>query len=393
MRDDELDLESVELLPELNGHETEYEDDEEFDDGLLSSETDVELDEGRKRSRRLARRRPLPSRFPGRPRRPSPPGSLRPGFRRRMVDQDAAPCTCSKKETEYTRWVQSSLNQILGQNLLVTGIMNPATRNALRQFQQQQNLRTDGIAGPGTKQALLYALGDGIQDDVSSTVKSTDANEIDGLDLDLQEFEGTALDEEQFLGSLWPFSSTPSLVDRTAHSPKDKRKKVRNINDVHALVLHQAGFSRGNDHHKYDKVTAHFVILPNGTILHLHPLTAYLYASNGFNKFSVAVEFVGNFPSTQGKCYKPERFGCNEVTDAQIKAGRELIRYLIKTIGLTHILAHRQSSGSRGNDPGPDIWYRVGQWAVSELGLKDGGPGYKVQSGQSIPDSWRSWKT
>jgi hypothetical protein len=61
-------------------------------------------------------------------------------------------------------------------------------------------------------------------------------------------------------------------------------------------------------------------------------------------------------------------------------------------MGLTHILAHRQSSDSRTNDPGPEIWYGVGQWAVENLGLKDGGPGYKHSAGGApIPDEWRNW--
>ena len=32
------------------------------------------------------------------------------------------------------------------------------------------------------------------------------------------------LDDELFLDSLWPFASSLNIVDRTAHSPKDKRK-------------------------------------------------------------------------------------------------------------------------------------------------------------------------
>ncbi|VAW58301.1 hypothetical protein MNBD_GAMMA08-827 [hydrothermal vent metagenome] len=200
----------------------------------------------------------------------------------------------------------------------------------------------------------------------------------------------TDMEEEQFIGSIWPFFSGFNIVDRTAYSPESKRKKVRDIDDVYALVLHQTGFSRGNIIGKYNRVTAHFVILPDGRILQLHPLTAYLWASNGFNKGSVAVEFVGNFPSDRGKCYKPEKFGCHKVTDEQVQTGQKLIKYLVKKIGLTHVLAHRQSSGSRGNDPGPEIWSRVGQWGVDEHGLNDGGAGFKTKSGRAIPESWRN---
>lgn len=180
------------------------------------------------------------------------------------------------------------------------------------------------------------------------------------------------------------------IEDRTAFTPKDKRKNLKR-GKVYALVLHQMAFSRGNDTKKYDTVTAHFIITPDGKIAQLHPISAYLYASNGFNKHSVSVEFAGNFPSIRGRCWKSKKFGCHKLTSAQIEAGRYLIRYLINKIGLTHILTHRQSSGSRGNDPGPDIWYHIGQWAIENLGLRDGGAGFKIGGGLPIPDSWRTW--
>ena len=136
---------------------------------------------------------------------------------------------------------------------------------------------------------------------------------------------------------------------------------------------------------------AHFAILPDGRILQLHPVSALVWASNGFNNRSVAVEFAGNFPNTRGRWWKGETYGANRPTAEQFASGRALIRHLIRTIGLTHVVAHRQSSGTRENDPGPDIWYQVGQWAVDNLGLKDGGPGFKVGTGNPIPAEWRTW--
>lgn len=65
--------------------------------------------------------------------------------------------------------------------------------------------------------------------------------------------------------------------------------------------------------------------------------------------------------------------------------------YLVKEINLTHILAHRQSNGSRANCPGPDVWRQVGQRSIEILGLKDGGPDFSVGTGRPMPDSWRSW--
>jgi len=183
----------------------------------------------------------------------------------------------------------------------------------------------------------------------------------------------------------------PGIEDRTHLTPRKKRVKSRDPATVKALVLHQMAFSRGNDPSRYDNVTAHYAILPNGRILRLHPVSALLYASNGFNTRSVAVEFAGNFPSTRGKCWEARRFGCHTPTPEQIEAGRFLIRHLIREIGLTYVYAHRQANPNRENCPGPDIWFHVGQWAVENLGLSDGGPDYKIGNGKPIPDSWRNW--
>lgn len=212
--------------------------------------------------------------------------------------------------------------------------------------------------------------------------------------------EGSEAENEDFLGSIFPWWPWPSeeadeeeanIEDRTAFTPKDLRKGARDITKIYALVLHMMAFSRGNEAKRYDTVNSHFAITPDGKIIQLHPLEQLLWSSNGFNNRSVAVEFAGNFPNTKGKCWQPQNYGCHQVTQAQIDAGRTLVKYLIKKIGLTHVLAHRQSSGSRENDPGPDIWYGVGQWAVDNLGMKDGGPGFKIDSGNPIPDEWRNW--
>ena len=61
--------------------------------------------------------------------------------------------------SERVRWVQDCLNQALGLQLPVTGVMGPETRSAVRTFQQQQGLRASGIAGPDTEEALKGACG------------------------------------------------------------------------------------------------------------------------------------------------------------------------------------------------------------------------------------------
>jgi peptidoglycan hydrolase-like protein with peptidoglycan-binding domain len=66
-------------------------------------------------------------------------------------------CDCPAHGTEFARWLQSSLNQVLGLRLPVNGVIDAATRSALRGFQQRHGLRADGIAGPETERALITA--------------------------------------------------------------------------------------------------------------------------------------------------------------------------------------------------------------------------------------------
>ncbi len=261
--------------------------------------------------------------------------------------------------SEYVRWLQSTLNRVLGLQLVVDGIMHPSIRAATRDFQQRQGLPVSGVVGPDTERALTA---------IGRTSPPPP-----------QEFEADRI------------RSTIRIHDRTSVTPKNKRIRQRDPRTVNALVLHQMAFSRGSDPAKYNNVTAHYAILPDGKILHLHPISALLYASNGFNARSVAVEFAGNLPDTRGKCWSPQTHGCNRLTQAQIEAGRYLIQYLIKAIGLKFVFTHRQSYGMKENDPGPDIWYYVGQWAIQNLRLGDGGPGFRLPKGKPIPDSWRSW--
>jgi len=59
--------------------------------------------------------------------------------------------------SEYMRWVQSALNDVLGLRLPINGIADPATRSSIRSFQQREGLPVDGVVGPDTERALLAA--------------------------------------------------------------------------------------------------------------------------------------------------------------------------------------------------------------------------------------------
>lgn len=63
----------------------------------------------------------------------------------------------NRSDSGYIRWVQASLNRVLGLRLAVDGINGPATRSAVRSFQQRNGLTVDGIVGPQTERALKSA--------------------------------------------------------------------------------------------------------------------------------------------------------------------------------------------------------------------------------------------
>lgn len=65
----------------------------------------------------------------------------------------------NRSSRDFVKWVQQSLNQILGLNLSTDGIMGTQTRSAIRSFQQKRGLAADGVVGAQTEAAIKAALG------------------------------------------------------------------------------------------------------------------------------------------------------------------------------------------------------------------------------------------
>jgi hypothetical protein len=63
----------------------------------------------------------------------------------------------NRRSRDYIRWVQRSLNRIMGAGLAVDGIRGARTRRAIRRFQRQRGLGVDGIVGRRTEAALIAA--------------------------------------------------------------------------------------------------------------------------------------------------------------------------------------------------------------------------------------------
>lgn len=65
-----------------------------------------------------------------------------------------APCICPTRGTETIRWAQLQLNQTVGSQIPISGLMTHETRAALRRFQSEYGLEVTGILGPDTLAAL-----------------------------------------------------------------------------------------------------------------------------------------------------------------------------------------------------------------------------------------------
>lgn len=169
--------------------------------------------------------------------------------------------------------------------------------------------------------------------------------------------------------------------------------RTREPGDIDSIVLHQTSFSqsaRGNRIDRYDHTIAHFVVLPNGTVLQLRALETRLNSIAADN--GIHIEFVGLFYDDRFTCrmLRRRRSRRELPTISQIHDGRELLTYLrsLEPIRgqLRYILAHRQitTMGSdRDNCPGPHIWYNLGKWAVDTLGMSSA-----RSEARPIPPSW-----
>lgn len=166
------------------------------------------------------------------------------------------------------------------------------------------------------------------------------------------------------------------------------------------ICLHQTACLLGERPERWDTVGAHFGVTRSGKIIWMHDLNRRVIHGNGWNNGTVGIEFDGLYlgvegdpktvwddPSTsvheQGMVFTPEAAA----------AGRQLVRFIHARAAengamLKSLVAHRQSSADRQNDPGSAIWKQVALPMQLELGLSDGGKGFKLKGGYAIPEVW-----
>jgi hypothetical protein len=135
----------------------------------------------------------------------------------------------------------------------------------------------------------------------------------------------------------------------------------------------------------------------------LHDLNRVIIHGNGWNSRTIGIEIDGLFAGVEGDLNTlwddpetPGRDKAMSLTDIQAEAVRQLIRWthaeIVRRGGKPKVLvAHRQASEDRRNDPGSKVWQEIAIPMLAKLKLSDGGPGFAIADrfgGRPIPEAW-----
>lgn len=193
-----------------------------------------------------------------------------------------------------------------------------------------------------------------------------------------------------------------NLIDRRKfaaqqHGPKGKWKVGRRaLAKTTGICLHQTACLLGERPERWDTVGCHVGITRSGKVIWLHDFDRVVAHGNGWNAQTVGIEIDGLYAGIEGDAKTvwddpstPQReLGMVLTVETEI-AVKDAIRWICgKAPAVKALVAHRQSSESRRNDPGSAIWQRIALPMMKECDLSDGGPGFKIGDGRPIPEAW-----
>lgn len=136
-----------------------------------------------------------------------------------------------------------------------------------------------------------------------------------------------------------------------------------------------------------------------GRVIWIHDFDQLVVHGNGFNTTTIGIEMDGMYAGVEGDertFWRPKNEPNRQPqspTNELVEAAKAAIRWIRDEVArhgarLELLVAHRQSSKDRQADPGSALWQRVAMPLHEELGLSDGGAGYKLGNGLPIPERW-----
>ncbi len=166
----------------------------------------------------------------------------------------------------------------------------------------------------------------------------------------------------------------------------------RSLDDVELLVLHQWGAhaslrpSRGETLEecavrRSRSVPYHLSVFAGGVAVWAWCATISSWASNGFNRASIAIGVGGRFPELEGR-----RLPTHSKVDAFEAGLIEALAAVAELLPGRTVVTHRQSSRARRADPGEAL-ARIAAREAPRLGLKVD-YSRSLGSGGACPSTW-----
>lgn len=190
------------------------------------------------------------------------------------------------------------------------------------------------------------------------------------------------------------------FFDRRSNASKKHDYGKREWSKVTGICLHQTACVLGEKPPRWDTVGCHIGVTRSGKVIWLHDFNRLVVHGNGWNTQTVGIEIDGLYAGVEGDpktVWDDPSTTKKEVgsilTQESIDATQQVIRFIADEIEknggkLKAIVAHRQASENRRNDPGSAIWKAIALPMAKELETSDGGPGFKLSKGYAIPESW-----
>lgn len=169
---------------------------------------------------------------------------------------------------------------------------------------------------------------------------------------------------------------------------------------VTGVCLHQTACVLGERPERWATVGAHYGVMRSGRVVGIYDDDLWIAHGNGWNAGTVGIEIDGLLAGVDGDLATvwddpstPKRELPTTLTDEQVRSTCELIRRIHGRVTanggtLRALVAHRQASSSRRNDPGSAVWKRIAMPMSLELSLSDGGRGFTLGDGFPIPEVW-----
>lgn len=176
---------------------------------------------------------------------------------------------------------------------------------------------------------------------------------------------------------------------KSAKNPNGFPTRARKAESCIAIVLHQTACIMGERPERFDGGGAHFFVTRAGRVIWLHGFDRIVAAANGWNAGSVSIEVDGLYdgderhPAWDNPATSIHEKGV-ALTPEATKATLQLIAWIrVQCPTVREILAHRQSSAERADDPGQALWRDI----ALMCGLPTV-PNAVVTGGSPIPESW-----